>query len=197
MKKSSKLVFWISFAAILFSFSPDCISQSDSVKGDPSDIELIEMLSLQDGDKVNVAIDKILERGEKMIPSLIKLRGDRRPFYGILKKDSNFATEGYLPSGNKKEDDYLIKKGKMVTVEVASLYLMTAIFYQSLDISQSPYLTDASLPARDRRAANTEGVVAKAWMGVDNWMVMLRNTSLSSLRKDNEHPLKNAKVRFW
>ncbi len=132
-----------------------------------------------------------------MIPLLIGLRGDKKPFHGVLKRNSNFATEGYAPTGNKKEGDALIKTGKMVTVEVAALYLLTAIFYESLDIAQSPYLTDASLPARDRRAANTEGVVRKAWMGVDNWMVMLSNSSLSSLRKDNEDPLNNAKVRFW
>lgn len=198
MRKRVKLAYIASVAGFLFSFSNVCMSQGASVThNELSDTEVVAMLSGQDGDKVDVAIEKILVRGERMIPVLVGLRGDDRPFYGVLKKDSNFATEGYAPTGNKKEDEALIKKGKMVTVEVAALYLLTAIFYESLDIAQSPYLTDASLPAKDRRAANTEEVVRKAWMGVDNWMVMLSNTTLSSLRKDNEHPLKNAKVRFW
>ncbi len=42
------------------------MSQSEPVMhNEPSDTELVEMLSARDRDKVNVAIEKIVVRGEK------------------------------------------------------------------------------------------------------------------------------------
>ena len=162
-----------------------------------SDPQLIESLASKDIEVANAAIEEVLKRGERLIPLLIQKKGDQRFVLGRLTRSENASTIVFTPSTNSRRNSKLLREGKLITVEVAALYLITAIFYNDLYISQTPYLTDLSLAPEKRRSANTEEVVEKAWESTEAWFQKLEATGLEKLRKENEYPFRKGKVRFW
>ena len=162
-----------------------------------TDEQLVERLAAKDYATADAAVDEVMRRGERMIPLLLKLRGDRRYFSGFLTRNPDSSTSIPVPSGNPKTDRWLRERGKFVTVEVAALYLITAIYYGTLEIAQSPYLTDLSQPEIKRRQANTKDVVSRAWKSTAEWQQRLDANGLAKLKAADDHPLKAASVRFW
>lgn len=169
----------------------------DSPANVKTDLQLIEDLAASTHKPANSAVDEILRRGVRMMPLLMKMRGDKRFFSGFLARSSGSATIVFVPSGDPKQDKRLLREGKFVTVEVAALYLITAIYYDSLDIAQGPYLTDLSLPEVDRNASNTKKLVERAWKATTDWHQRLTASNISILRAADDYPLKTADVRFW
>ncbi len=133
-----------------------CQEQKNTETGMVTDAQVVENLASQDMKTADAAVEEILRRGEKMLPLLIKKKGDLRFVLARLTRSKDVAQSIYLPLADKKSNERLLKQGKLVTVEVAALYLITAIYYNDLYISQSPYLTDFSVPKEKRRAANTK-----------------------------------------
>lgn len=162
-----------------------------------SDSELMEKLASNREEVANEAISEIMRRGEKIIPTLLAVKGDKRFFYGVLVKNPSFSMETRWPSDNAVVNARWLKEGKLVTMEVAAVYLIVAIYYDSLSISQSPYLTNDSLPPARRRAANTEDVVSKAWEAIDVWSEKFKTLGLEKLRANKDAPLAEATVSFW
>lgn len=162
-----------------------------------SDSKLLENLTSQDAKVVNAAVGEIMNRGEEIIPFLIQCKGDQRFFGGSLLRRDDTASVIFRPTSNSKLNKKLLKEGKFVTVEVAALHLITAIFYKDLYISQSPYLMDFSVSKEKRLAANTQQVVSKAWIAVESWYQKLKAEGIEKLRKDNIYPFINSDVRFW
>lgn len=76
---------------------------------------------------------------------------------GLGHRDSSFLLP--LPTGNAKGDE-----SRVITVEVAALYLISAVFYDSLEFAQAPYLTDGSSVKMNR--FNTPSRVSEAWRAV-------------------------------
>ena len=184
------------FAAIIL-LAAISISGQDKNMRQLSDDKLLEHLSSKKAKVANEAVVEILRRGEKMISILSARKGDRRLFFGRLPTDPNFATEFHRPTNKPSVDNPILKRGKLVTVEVAAIYLICAIYYDSMDIAGSPYLTDLSLPEEKQRAANTDEVVAKAWAGLAIWSKKLNARGLTQLRAEREAPLDTAGVSFW
>jgi hypothetical protein len=160
-----------------------------------SDTQLLEKLASRDEKNVDSAIDETLRRGEKMISLLIGLKGQRQTFGGRLSRRENASTLVFEPKS--KNNKTLLKEGKLVTLEVAALYLINAIYFETLDISQSPYLTDLSVPKEKRQAANTPAVIEKAWKSVEEWYRKEKIKGLENVRKNQESPFQNGEVRFW
>jgi hypothetical protein len=171
--------------------------QKNTVYKASTDIELLEDLSSQDRELSDAAIEEVLKRGERMIPLLIQKKGDQRFVIGTLTRNINAAQVVFSPLSDKKANKRLLSKGKLVTVEVAALYLITAIYYNDLYISQSPYLTDYSVTPIKQRAANTSKVIKKAWESTEKWYQRLKIEGLEKLRKDKEDPFTNSDVGFW
>jgi hypothetical protein len=162
-----------------------------------SDIQLIEELATTDYAKANATVDEILNRGVRIVPLLVQKRGDQRFFRGSLSRDQQAAVLVAVPTGNPNKDKRLLKSGKLVTVEVAAIYLITAIYYNSLNIAQSPYLTDLSLPSVKRDMANTSKRVDRAWKAVEGWHQRLASSDIANLRSKDDYPLSTANVDFW
>jgi hypothetical protein len=184
------------FAAITLLAAISISGQEKNIR-QLSDDKLLEHLSSKKAKVANEAVVEILRRGEKMISILLARKGDRRLFFGTLPADPNFATEFHRPTNKPSVDNPLLQRGKLVTVEVAAIYLICAIYYDSIDIAGSPYLTDLSLPEERQRAANTDEVVAKAWAGLAIWSKKLNARGLRQLRAERDAPLDKAGVNFW
>lgn len=162
-----------------------------------SDSDLLEKLTSDKKETANEAVAEVFRRGEKIMPTLLAVKGDKRLFYGVLVKNPSFSMEIRSPSDDSEVNARWLKEGKLVTVEVAAVYLIVAIYYDSLSISQSPYLTNDSLPPAKRRAANTEDVVSKAWEAIDVWSEKFKTLGLEKLRASKDAPLAQASVSFW
>jgi hypothetical protein len=163
-----------------------------------TDAELVEMIASRQWDQRTAAAEEIVKRGERMIPLLIKRKGDKRALAGdFTSGDGGSAVAISVPTGNESNDRILMKEGKFVTVEVAALYLITAIYWDSLNIAQGPYLTDLSLPEIKRREANTEKLIKRAWKSVDSWVKALNKEGMDALRAKKHAPLDDGNLGFW
>jgi hypothetical protein len=163
-----------------------------------SDSDLVELISSPTWEERTAAAEEITKRGERMIPLLIRQKGDKRPLMGgFTSGGAGSATAISVPTGKERNDRILMKWGKYVTVEVASLYLITAIYHDGLNFAHSPYLTDYSLPDVKRREANTEKLIKRAWRSVESWAVLLNKEGMKALRAKEHAPLDDGNLGFW
>jgi len=154
-----------------------------------SDSELIKELSVsRTGWR---ARDEILRRGVRMIPLLLKVKGDQRTAYTAL--GHHLSATPTIISINPPDAE----PGRVLTMEVAALYLICAIYYNTIEFAQSPYLSDRRLPADQRTGRNTPDLVARAWAAVEEWSRRLDGTTIENLRSLKDDPLRGSDVGFW
>jgi hypothetical protein len=157
-----------------------------------TDQQLLSALGSTDGREASDAAQELVRRGARMIPELLKLKGATRVFSGSGLGHPRADQLIYLPSGIDQQD-----KGRVVTLEVAALYLISAIYYGDLSFAQSPYLTDLQSPAEKRRTTNAARLVSKAWTSTTAWSIKVKDMGLESLRSANQGPLSGSGVAFW
>jgi hypothetical protein len=163
-------------------------SQSQTQVITKSDSELIDELSRRGG---ALAVDEIIHRGARMIPLLLKVKGDQRPAYAALGHHLSATPTRFAINPSD------VVPGKTLTMEVAALYLICSIYYNTVEFAQSPYLTDRRLPVRKRDALNTPKLVARAWQAVDEWNKRLDHSTIEKLRSLKDDPLQGSGVGFW
>ena len=154
-----------------------------------SDSELVNELSSRRG--ATDARDEIVRRGVRLIPLLLKVKGDKRPAYTALGFHLS-ATPTRI--ANTPPD---VVPGKTLTMEVAALYLICAIYHNSVEFAQSPYLTDRRLPANRRTTLNSPELLARAWQSVEEWSKRLDSSTIEKLRSLKDEPLRGSGVGFW
>lgn len=167
----------------------------------PTEQELINQFLYDDSIEGGKAI---FERGERMIPLLMKLKGNRDFFWPLGLGNPGAAKAWKLPvqgKGVKLEAGKTVYDTDMdtdvVTKEVAALYLICAIYHKNLQFAQTPLLTDLSLPLEKRRDRNTKELVDKAWTAAEAWAEVMKKEGLSSLQAKHHDPLKGSYVAFW
>ena len=133
---------------------------------------------------------EIVSRGKRMIPLLVKLEGDQRQY-------SASELGHHLSATAVTSSDPYVKPGVTITVEVAALYLICAIYHDDLEFAQSPYLTDLTIPAAKRKAINSPTLVARAWESADEWNKRLSSATIEDLRLRKDDPLRGSGVAFW
>jgi hypothetical protein len=153
------------------------------------DENLVAKLRSTDSREAAQAAIEIFKRGEKMLPLLLKLKGDRSSFHGYClgdPKGADFTLTG--------EDDKNSNDGSRVTVEVAALYLISAIYYDNLAFANVPYLAGNGRVTGFRY--NTPERVKKAWKATGKWYKNLDEKGLQNLRQTNQFPLKTTEIHF-
>jgi hypothetical protein len=166
------------------------LGQKDKSMVNLKDEQVIAALSSQDAEVAHQAVEEVMKRGERMIPFLIGCRGNVNFFYGygLGHHSSSFLIP--LPKGNDVVND-----GSFVTVEVAALYLISAIYHKTLEFADAPYLTDGTSVEWQR--FNTTERVGRAWSGVEIWLRALKAEGLKCLRAKHKSPLSGIDVHFW
>lgn len=174
-----------------FAVSEAYVMSSQKVGGAPrGDEELIEALQSTDQEVAHGAAVAIVAQGEESIALLLRCRGNKKNFFGYGLGDRNSGFLIPLPTGNARADD-----GRVITIEVAALYLVSAIYYESLEFAQAPFLTDGTPTKRQR--FNTARRVSEAWKAVTKWADRLRTEGMVSLRRSDKAPLSGSGVHFW
>jgi hypothetical protein len=153
--------------------------------------QVISMLQSRDRELAKQAVYEIMRRGEPMIPFLMRLKGDTRPFLGEELGDPRSSDAVPLEVVKGK-----ISRESIVTNEVAALYLISAIYY-GIRLFASCWLADASIPRGERKPQNSPYLIAKAWEAVENWANELKKENLDSLRAKKFDPLKSSGVTFF
>lgn len=191
-------LFLITSLIVLLAFAQTATAQCGSLGqtsmgqalSDTTNEELAGLLASRDEQASVDAAWETFRRGERMIPLLFRLEGDQRLFAGA----------GYLasPIGGQlvfsRED---APPDLKVTVEVAALFLVNAIYFEKFHFAQSPYLTDRKLPVDQRRTANTKKLVSRGWQSAKRWLELLKKEGLESLRARKLGPLSEGEVAFW
>lgn len=162
-----------------------------------TDPELIEKLASKKERVTGAAVAEILKRGEKLIPLLLKRRNDARFFYGWLAPNPNFTMNVVFPARSAAVNRQYLKEGRLVTIEVAAIYLIEAIFFESLHIANSPYLHDSSAAVSEKNVANTAENITQAWTAVEKWTEKLKTSTIRELRSTNDSPLSESNVNFY
>ena len=155
-----------------------------------TDAELVATFQSKDAEKSYSAVREIMRRSDTMIPLLLQCKGNKKPFYGYGLGDRNSAFLMPLPTGNTKRD-----KDRIITIEVAALYMISAIFYYDLEFAAAPYLHDGT-PIKENRF-NTVERVSAAWQTVDAWYERVKTNGIATLRSQRDSPLRSGKVHFW
>lgn len=156
-----------------------------------SDAKLVEKIRNRDGETATKAAKEIFRRGERMIPLLLKLKGNREQYLGGWLGSENAAFLAPVkPSPNPE-------LGELVSTEIVALYLITAIYEGRLDFAQSPFLSDLTIPPDMRRAGNTPNRISRAWDSVEKWAKATKEQGLGSMRTKGRGPLSEARVAFW
>jgi len=155
-----------------------------------SDEDLLHAFGSSNMETSHDAVMEIKKRGERMLPMLMKYKGNRNYFYGYGLGHHNSAFLIPNPTGNARADE-----GRVITLEVAALYLICSIYYDSLEFAQAAYLTDGSVIKQHR--FNTRPRVAAAWRAVEPWYQRVRADGLEAVRSKKDSPLPTSGVRFW
>jgi hypothetical protein len=128
----------------------------------------------------------LFEAGKSSIDRLILFRGNKRVFLGVgLGKATASCNMRYKDTQDNR------RQGKIVTVEVAALYIICAIVAGDLEFASCPYLVDERLPEEEQLARNTSSTVNRAWKAVFAWR---KSPDHHNLR---ESPIKSAGLSFW
>ena len=134
-------------------------------------------------------------RGERMIPLLLQNKGDQRPYAGGGLGKETAAWAFMIP----KEGKPLRKSDPpVITVEIASLYLISAIYYGRLDFAEGPVLVNRTKSAGERKLLNNDNrQMKRVYDTYADWVKKVKAEGLDALRQRNEPPLAGTRFGWW
>ena len=163
--------------------------------------QLLAFLTSEDDDKIDKAIKYLFEQGTKSLDFLQNLEGHKEfcisnllgyaQWWCTAPIPREYRPLGYFELLTEKE------KEKSITVEVVSLYLISAIYYDELAFTDSPFLVDLTLSEKERRAANKEEYLIRGFFSARKWVKKCQEVGIEILREQEEHPLKSVNLSWW
>jgi hypothetical protein len=160
-----------------------------------SDEQVVEKIASQNRSEASQALNEAFKRGARIIPLLLKYRGDRRFYFGERLGRKNTGDFKMEPPNvdNVGEDETRIE-----TTEVAALYLVSSIYFGSLEFAHSALLFDTNIPEEQREFANTQLLLDRAWESTERWVSELKEKSFDILKcKEKREPLYGSGVKFY
>lgn len=167
---------------------------STSVMKDLSDEQVVEKISSQNQMEATQALNQAFERGTRVIPLLLKLKDDRRFYYG---KRLGRTRTGDFKIDPSNANYITVDETNVETIEGAALYLISAIYFGSLEFTHSAFLLDTCLREEEREVGNTQPLLARAWASTERWSLELEGKGLSTMFKEKRNPLSGSGVRFY
>lgn len=153
-----------------------------------SDEELVKTLASDKRTSFEAA-KEIMRRGDKMMPLLVANKGNKQPYAEGSLGNPNSGDITFLPGDDKDwEED------RIITVEVASLYLISALYFQNFEFGRSAYIKDDEEVEFNKY--NTDERVDKAWRYTENWLERMKLEGVSSLREKKISPLDESGFYF-
>ncbi|RKZ43808.1 MAG: hypothetical protein DRR16_26105 [Candidatus Parabeggiatoa sp. nov. 3] len=164
--------------------------------------QLLAFLTSGHSEEINKAIKYLFEQGISSLDFLQSLEGQKEfCVSNLLGYEQWWCTAPippeYILLVGPRESLTEKEKEESITVEVVSLYLISAIYSGSLTFYGSPFLVDVSLPKNDCRGANKEEYIARGFHSARKWIRKCHKVGLEALREQKEHPLKSENLYWW
>jgi hypothetical protein len=170
----------------------------DAAAARMSDAQVMKELTGGSEKKASRAVHEVMARGGRMIPLLLKLKGDRRCFYGDWELGSHAGCSSRMAPGRR---DMCYEWNNASTVEVAALYLMEALYRNDLEFAQGATLMerDPEDTGQQRLDVKLNGreVIARAWETAEKWFAEFGRESLEALRAKDRGPFAGTMLGFY
>jgi hypothetical protein len=194
---------WASMAVALL-VTPMPASHAASEGADPAvrkqavplamaaDSEVVAALGSQDSTESCAAAEEVMRRGERMIPLLLSLKGDNRKYSGHNLGGRSAGALYWEYTENPADSVTRDIRYHVVYVEVAAIYLVEAIYEQTIRFANAPFLTERTTGV----SSNLPELVADAWRSVEEWEALRKERGIAKLRSERHGPLGGARSEF-
>ena len=163
--------------------------------------QLLRLFTSEKTEECAQAVEYLFKQSVKSFYFLLAQQGNKEPLmanlnhplsgaHTVVAFPSRIYASGVLPELSDED------KEKVVTIEVASLYLISAIYHDKLIFAFNPLLTDLNLPANEGIAANKEEYLIRGFFSARKWVKKCQEVGLETLRQQDEDPLKSANLAW-
>jgi hypothetical protein len=161
-----------------------------------TDAQVIRDLTARDEGRASRAAGEVGLRGARMIPHLMRLKGDRRCFFGDMALGSHVGGS-YRLMPEKADGCY--EESSSSTVEVAALFLFEAVYRDDLKFAQGATLARWDEKGEQRTGVKLNGreLVGRAWADAERWFKDFEREGLEALRARGRGPFDKKRVGFF
>jgi hypothetical protein len=162
----------------------------------PSDEQVVKDLTARNEKKASAAVREVMLRGGRMIPHLLKFKGDHRCFFGDMELGSHAGCSIRLMPVKGVgcfEEHY------SSTLEVAALFLIESVYRNDLEFAQGATLIERDTDGQQRLDVKYNGreVIARAWGATELWFKEFEREGLEALRARDRGPFGETKLGFY
>jgi hypothetical protein len=149
-----------------------------------ADSQLVEFLNSKDLKESSTAAKELFSRGDRVIPELLKLEGNNNCFYGL-------QALGKKGEPGSNYSDYVCEGNSKVSMEIAALYLISAIFEEDIEYARPPFLHNEN--ATD---GNNSKNIKTAWKATKRWYETVKRDGIDYSRDRSQWPLRSVGMLF-
>ena len=160
------------------------------------DAQVIRDLTSTNEKAASRAVDEVMRRGARMVPLLLKLKGNRRCFFG----DWDLGTHAGCSSRRAPEkSERCYEMSNASTVEVAALFLIESVYRDDLKFAQGATLAEWHDNGEERTDVKKNGreLIARAWALAERWSQELEREGLGGLRAKDRGPFAGTRLGFY
>jgi hypothetical protein len=159
-----------------------------------NDSEVIEALKSRDASTADRAAQEVFVRGDRMFPLLMTLEGDKQAFSGTALYNPRASIVYPIPGHGQLTES---QTEQVTTLEVAALYLISAIYHENLHFANGLLLVDLTVQRGDRKARNSKEYLGRAWESLRDWMLEYQRRGIGFMRSKKQDPLSAAKLGWY
>ena len=190
MSRSCRLAPWVAAIIATMAFAGAAGFAAEEGPTTPDLDRLVEELGSADSQVAANAAQDLFAAGAAAIPALFRAEGKCERFYAV---DEAFHPENTMQlrssrGGGCAPDD-------QVSVEVAALYLLEAIYRERMPFTCSPMLSD--LTKHPDTTEINKPLVERAWASAKLWLLLVQCSGLEKVRAAGLNPLRFGLVVFW
>ena len=185
------MLFWVA----ILTFNSHFTLAGDTSLEPISDLHIISSLTSKNIQEANQAAHAALQRGISLLPQLLAYQGDRRIYAGtaLLNPRSSILLPIEVAGFPIPESEM----ERATTLEVAALYLISAIYYNKLPFANAPLLVDKTANRGEREARNRKEYLEWGYKSARQWFQECQKRGLEALRQERLDPLAYAKLSWY
>lgn len=152
-------------------------------------------LASPDSATADAAVDDLMRIGVRAVPALMGLKGATGVYRGtrILNPMSSMLLPVPAPGFAIPESE----RDRVITVEAAALYLISALYHRDLHFARAPLLLDEMQPRLAQRPANSPERLARAWDATARWLSENAAEIAAGSRAGPPPPLEGTGLRWF
>ena len=86
---------------------------------------------------------------------------------------------------------------RATTLEVAALFIISAIYFGKLDFATAPLLTDRTEARGDREARNKKEYLQRGYAAARKWTEDYQKKGIDAMRNAKKDPLSDARLSWY